>query len=322
VEQTTDKVFQLPVNIDVWNGNNVSRHQVWVKDKVDTFRFAATAKPSLVNFDADKILIVQKTENKNLDEYLFQYKNAHNYIDRREAIDAALKKQQEATAAQLIMLAMRDRFAPLRLYTVNSLDMSNGQIKTGVESILAELAQKDTDRRVKAAAIAKLGLYKSAKYAPLFRSAVNDSSYSVSGFALDALSKIDSAGAVSEARRLSAFPSKGRLANVIKKIMSATDANAGATILKNFEDMPFGQAKFQALEGVFDLLESTSSFDLFKRGVDDVLAVGQSAPESFREQIVTALNTALREMQKKKASEGQKEMADYLDTKLPKEKGF
>ena len=322
VEQTTDKVFQLPVNIDVWNGNNVSRHQVWVKDKVDTFRFAATAKPSLVNFDADKILIVQKTENKNLDEYLFQYKNAHNYIDRREAIDAALKKQQEATAAQLIMLAMRDRFAPLRLYTVNSLDMSNGQIKTGVESILADLAQKDTDRRVKAAAIAKLGLYKSAKYAPLFRSAVNDSSYSVSGFALDALSKIDSAGAVSEARRLSAFPSKGRLANVIKKIMSATDANAGATILKNFEDMPFGQAKFQALEGVFDLLESTSSFDLFKRGVDDVLAVGQSAPESFREQIVTALNTALREMQKKKASEGQKEMADYLDTKLPKEKGF
>ena len=301
-----------------------TRHQVWVKNKIDTFRFSAPSKPDLINFDADKILVGQKTENKTLAEYLFQYKHARNYIDRREAIDAALKKQAEVQGVEILQLAANDPFGPLRAYSINALDLSAGQIKNAMEPLLAERAKQDPFRLAKSAAIAKLGQYKMAKYIPLFQAAVNDSSYSVAGSALEALNNVDSAAAAREAKRLSALPAKGKLANVLKNMESAANPAAAIAILEKFEAMPVGQAKYQALESIFELIEKTRSMDIFKRGVDNIMALGAASPESFRDQVVTALNTALRELQKQKSSDGLKEQADYIDSKLPKDdkKGF
>jgi aminopeptidase N len=317
VQQTTDKVFQLPVKIDVWNANTPTSYNVWVKYKTDTFSFASPTKPNLINFDADKKLLAEKTENKSLDEYAFQYKNGKNYVDRREAIDAAAKKQVETGAAEILMAALRDRFAPLRVYAINSLDVGTGQTRNAAEPILFELAQKETDRPVKAAAIAKLGLYKLAKYSSLFKSAINDSSYTVSGNALEALSRIDSAGASAEAKRLSSLPTKGKLENVINKLANPVN---GEKLLTDFESTPMGQQKFAMLNDVFEFMSSTSSNELFIRAVNDILQLEKDIPEAFRGQATDQLNNALREIQKDKAEAGLKEQADYIDSKVPKPK--
>lgn len=325
VEQTQaeNKVFTLPAKIDIWNGNIPMRYTVWVKNKIDTFSFPAQSKPDLINFDADKILLANKTENKTLDEYFFQYKNGLNYTDRKEAIDAALKKQAEATAAQLLLLAMNDKFAPLRAYVISKLDLSKEQIKSIVAPTLYQLAQKDENKPVKAAAISKLGNYKFSKYASLFKNAVNDSSYTVAGNALEALNKIDTAAAFSEAKRLSAMPSKGKLASVLKIILSTGDRTIAEKMLKNFEELPFGQAKFSALQSVFELVASTNSFDQLKSGIDAILSFEAQIPEAYRGQIIPQLTTALREIQTEKMANGLSGQADYIDSKLPKEKkGF
>lgn len=318
VEQTTDEVFMFPVKIDVWDGSKATTYSVWVKNKIDTFNFPASSKPTFINFDSDKKLLAEKKENKSLDDYLFQYKHAKNYVDRREAVDAAAKAQAQTTAAQILMMAMRDPYAPLRVYTINSLDLSYGQTKNDVEGILFDLAQKDNNRPVKAAAIAKLGNYRLAKYSTLFKTAVNDSSYTVAGNALLALSKIDSAAAAGEAKRLSAFPSKGRLANAIKKLQNPVN---GDQLLSNFETTPIGQKKFNMLNDVFELIANTTSTDLFKRGVDDILQVEKDIPEAYREQATEQINAALRKLQQEKAAGGWKEQADYIESKLPKPKG-
>jgi aminopeptidase N len=318
VEQTQEgNAFTLPVAVDVYNGNNPTRYKVWVKNKIDTFYFASPAKPSLINFDAEKKLVAEKTEEKSLDEYAVLYRNATNYIDRREAIDAALKKQAEVGGVQILLDAIKDKYAPLRAYAINSLDMSLGQIKNAVEVPLAEAA-KATDRQVKAAAINKLGQYRQGKYRPLFQSAVNDSSYSVAGNALEALYKLDSTAAMTEVKRLSAAPAKGRLASVLKTLTLSGDREAAVKLLSDFEAMPLGQPKFQALEGVFELVTATNDLELFKRGVDDILALGNALPEDFREQVMKQLVTALREVQKEKREAGLGSQADYIDTKLPK----
>jgi aminopeptidase N len=319
VQQTTDNAFTLPVKIDVWNGNTATSYNVWVKNKIDTFTFSSSSKPNLINFDADKKLLAEKTENKTLDEYLFQYKNAKNYVDRREAIEAAAKKQAETTAAEILMAALRDNYAPLRAYTINALDVSTGQTKNAAEPLLFELAQKETDRPVKAAAIAKLGSYKFAKYSALFKSAINDSSYTVSGNALEALSRIDSVAASAEAKRLSSTPSKGKLNYIIKKLANPVDGNK---LLTDFEATPMGQKKFNMINDVFEFMSNTTSNDLFKRAVDDVIQLEKDIPEAFREQATEQLNNALREIQKDKAANGLKEQADYIESKLPKPKGF
>src|SRR5450432_2720571 len=67
IEQTqaTGKIFKLPVAIDVYNGGaNKKRYKVWIENKTDTFYFASDKKPSLINVDADKVLLVKKTDNK------------------------------------------------------------------------------------------------------------------------------------------------------------------------------------------------------------------------------------------------------------------
>ena len=320
VEQSGDKIFKLPVKIDVWNGNTPATYTVWVSNKQETFSFPAASKPSLINFDADKILVAQKTENKTIDEYLFQQAHAKNYIDRKEALDAAVRELGKSAAAlTLILNTTRDAFAPLRTQAINSLDLSIPEVKTSAEQVLFSLAQNDKNRPVRAAAISKLGNYRSTKYVSLFRAAVNDSSYTVAGNALEALNKIDTAAAYELAQRLSAQPSKGKLASAIKSIMDSRNTAAIERMLKDFEDMPLGQPKFQALDGLFDFLQSTSHLDLFKRGVDDVLGLIPQIPEAFREQAATQLYAGLRQLQKEKAGNGQKDQADYLESKLPKE---
>jgi aminopeptidase N len=317
--QAGDRLFKLPVMIGVYKGGNKTKYQVWVKNKVDTFSFSSATNPDLINFDDDKVLLTQKTENKTLDNYIYQYRWAGSYLDRREAIDAVSKKQDDPKAVEFLKTALKDKYEGLRSFTLNRLDMKNENLVRAVEPVLVDLAKNDPKRLVKATAIAKLGQYKKSEYASLFKAAVNDSSYTVSGNALEALYKIDSAGAVTEAKRLAAAPSKGKLANQIKKIAEPVDGNK---LLRDFEAMPLGQAKFRALDDLFDFLNETGSLELFKRGVDDILQIEKDIPEAFREQATTELNRGLREIQKEKISKGMKEQADYIDSKLPKEKGF
>ena len=317
-QQEGDKVFNFPVNIDVWNGSTPTRYNVWVQNKVDTFYFPASSKPSLINFDADKILLADKTENKSLDDYAFQYNHAGNYVDRREAIDAAAKKQAEVGGVQIMLAALKDKYAPLRTYAINNLDMSLTQVKNAAEAPLAEAA-KSEEKLVKAAAINKLGQYKFAKYAPLFKAAVNDSSYSVAGNALEALNKIDTTAAFDAAKQMVRGKVKGRLESAMKNIMSTRDKGAALKLLADYEAIPFGQQKFQALGGVFELIAATSDMEIFKKGVDDILGLESIVPEAFRGQIMPQVYNALREVQKEKEGNGLTEQVTYLVSKLPKD---
>ena len=323
VKQTQQggKVFQLPVAVDVWTGSNKTRYNVWVDSKVDTFTFAASVRPDLVNFDANKMLLAQKTENKSLDEYIHQYRNG-NYLDRREAVDAALKAQDQQKAVALLTMAINDRYHGLRTYTITNLDLTKPPVRTTAEPVLAKLAQSDPKRLVKAAAIGRLGEYFDAKYIPLFKSALNDSSYSVAGNALAALSELDSVQAYNEAKRLAAAPAKGRLADAITQSMiKYGDESAADLILSNFENMPLSQAKLDAMMPLVEFLVKVKSTANFKRGIDAISAFVPQLPENVRGQVEQYVTMIYTNLKKAKLNAGLKEQADYIDTKLNK-KGF
>ena len=326
VNQTQDNIFKLPVAIDVYNGTNKTRYNVWVQDKADTFLFASDTKPDLVNFDGDKILLCKKKENKTLDEYVFQYSHAGNYVDRREAVDFASKHQDDPKAVALLKTALKDRFDGIRKFALDHLNMKNENVRKEVEPILLDLAKNDPKRLVKATAIEKLSTYENPEYEPLFKAAVNDSSYTVSGNALEALSEIDSTSAVSEAKRLSAQPAKGKLASAITAVMiESGDESSADIILKNFETMPLSQNKFNLLQSLGDFLAKAQNIDIFKRGVDDIVTFRDAIPGAFKDQTDPYINgILLKGLATKKKAAGLTEQADYILTKLPAEdkKGF
>jgi len=101
-------------------------------------------KPNLINVDADKVLLCEKTEHKTLDNYIFQYKNAGLYLDRREAIDFAARNQSDDhNALDFLKTALKDKYHGLRAYTLQKLFTQNDSVKKSVEPLLANIAEHD-----------------------------------------------------------------------------------------------------------------------------------------------------------------------------------
>ena len=321
-----DKIFKIPVTIDIYNGANKVRYTGWVKNKVDTFYYEVAQKPDLVNFDGDKILLCTKKENKTMEEYVHQYKYAANYVDRREAIDFAIKNPSDPKAIDLLQIALKDRYDGLRSYTIGKIDLKKANIKKAVESILVDLAKNDPIRPVKAAAILKLGQYENPEYAVIFKAAVNDSSYSVSGNALKALLEVDSEAALAEAKRLAEQPSKGALSNAITTVIIASgDESSADLILSRFEKMPLSQNKFNLLQSIGDFIVKTKNMEIVKKAIDDIVAFRDEIPAAYKGQTDPFINgVLLKGLVAKKQEAGLKEQAEYIKSKLPEgdKKGF
>jgi aminopeptidase N len=319
--QAGDKIFKLPVVIDVYYGTKKIGYQEWVKNKADTFSLNVTSKPDLVNFDGEKVLVAEKRENKTLDEYIYQYKYAGNYVDRREAIDFAAKNQNDPKAIAFLKLTLNDKYDRLRNYVITKLDLKNDNLKLAVEPILVELTKNGTNRIIKANAISKLALYKNPAYAPIFKAAINDSSYTVSGNALDALSEIDSADAFNEAKRLSSQPAKGKLSLVMMGILiKSGDESSANAILSSFEKMPISEQKFNSLQQIGDFLGRTKSIGIVKRGIDDIVTFRDLIPDASKSQADRFINgVLLKELVTKKENLGLQGQADYIKSKLPEE---
>lgn len=324
--QSGDKIFKLPVAVDIYKGANKTRYQVWANNKTDTFYFDAPQKPDLVNFDGDKILLCVKKENKTLDEYIHQYKYATSYLDRREAIDFASKNQDDPKAVDLLKTALKDRYEGLRSFAIGKLDFKKENMKQAATPVLLDLAKNDPERTVKGAAIGKLGQTKDPAYATLFIAGVKDSSYTVSGNALEALSVIDEKAALDEAKRLAALPSKGKLSSVINSVLiKSGDESVSDIVLTKFEKTPFGQSKFNLMVGLGDMLAKTNNPEIVKRGIDAIVKFRDEVPEAFKGQTDAYINgTLLKNLVTKKTEAGLKEQADYIKSKLPEEdkKGF
>lgn len=324
--QAGDKIFKLPVAIDVYEGGQKKRHQVWLENKSDTFYFKSEEKPDLINFDGDKVLLCTKKENKTLDEYINQYKYAGNYLDRREAIDFAAKNQTDEKAIGLLNAALKDKYFKLRQYVIQKIDLKKKDVAALVEPSLADIAKKDEKTVVRADAIAKLSTYKNENYIPLFKAAVSDSSYSVSGNALSALFELDSAGAVSEAKKLSALPAKGSLSDAITDIMIASgDESYAEVIFSEFEKLGLTQKKFGLMQSIGSFVGKSKNLQLVKKGIDAIVKFRDAIPEAFKVQTDPFINgMLLKGLATQKKEAGLIEQADYILSKLPEadKKGF
>ncbi len=323
IQQTqTGGLFKLPASIDIYIGNEKKRYQVWAENAVDTFSFTVSSKPDLISFDGDKILLCEKKENKNLDNYIHQYKYAGLYLDRREAIDFAAKNQSDPKALDLLKTAMKDPYFNLRIYTLTKINITNDAVKTQAEPILADLAKNDPKSTVRAKAIEILGKYKKEDYKSLFTKATYDSSYSIAGSALEAWSKIDTTRAFNAAKELSKKPSKGKLSTAISAVLiSYGDETSFDFVSEEFEKTPMSEAKFQQLQSFVSLLGKIKDTDKLKKGVDQIVKFREGIPSAYRSQTDPFINQFLLQgLASKKDAAGLKEQADYIKSQIPAKK--
>ena len=314
------KVFRFKIAVDVYQGNEKKRYYEWVDQADDTLTFATTSKPDLINVDGEKILLCEKEDHKNLDNFIFQYKYAGSYVDRREAIDFAAKKQGDnPKALALLKTALNDRYPALRIYTLQKLNIGNDSVKSSVEPLLVDIAKNDPRTLVRAEAIAVLGKYKKDAYKPLFLKSTSDSSYAVAGNALLALAEIDTVAALGQAKILSSQHVKGDLSSSIDNLLyKYADESEFDNLAGRFDKLPLGNAKFSKLMTFAEFLKRVKNTANFKKGIDMIVSFRDTIPEQYRAQVLPYMNgMILNGIATSKQSQGFTEQADYVRSKLP-----
>jgi aminopeptidase N len=316
--QHTGKIFRIPLAIDVYEGGSKTRHKVWLGKESDSFYFPYTKKPDLINVDGDKIVLCQKQDHKTLDNFIYQYKHAALYLDRREAIEYCVEHQDDPAAQGLLKLALKDPYFELRNLTMNSLDFDKSGIKTSVEPILLELATKDENRTVQGTAIGFLGSYKKPEYKDLFVKKCSDSSYTVAGNALTALSLLDEAQAYQLANEFANHPAKGNLLAAMSTIfIKEGDDSKFDLVIQGFDKMPMSQEKFNEFPQFAALLLKMQNTAQFEKAVDALVRFRESIPSGQRAELGALINNNfLKPIAERKESAGQKEQAAYIMSKV------
>jgi aminopeptidase N len=314
--QNTSKVFRIPMAIDVYEGTAKTRYPVCIEHLVDTFTFSYKIKPSLINIDADNIILCEKQDNKTLDNYIFQYSHAGLYLDRLEAITICAQNQDDPKARELLKHALKDRYFGLRRFTLEHLDMKNDTVRLLVEPSLIDLARSDPNRRVKGYAIYLLGSYKNPVYKSIYVKAFEDSSYTVSGDALEALNFIDTAMALNLAKKIKNDPEKDWL--LIERLIVLTEYG-------NEEDFDYITSQLKdilvtnsgslfVIEPYIPYLDKVKDPIKVKDGLSVITGYQKDIPKAFLNELNTMINKELKDLAAKKEAEGLLEQANYIKT--------
>ncbi len=309
IEQTqkTDKVFRLPIAIDVYNGANKKRYNVWVENKIDTFTFSYSQKPDLINVDADKVILWQKTDNKTTENFIHQLRYAPLYLDRKEAIDYLGKKALPELADGL-----KDKYATLRRSTINKLASSKFKDDPKVVAAIEQIANTEKDRKTKGAALSFLAKKVDAKYKPLFEKNLNDSSYTVAGAALEGLKSLEPAKAYELAKKYNS-DAKGDLGETVTDIIMSEGTEADFDLVADrYNKMPLSQEKVAGSATFATYLEKVQNIANVKKGIDMIVAFRNLVPEQFRGFVDPTIKGGLSKLGKAKG----KEIEDYIAEKM------
>lgn len=326
--QDGEKIFRLPMAIDVYEAGKKTRYSVTMENKTDSFQFSYKKRPDLVNVDAEKALLWEKKDNKSIEQYAYQYKEAGGYVDRLEAIEFAAEQQTQPAAQALLLSALKDQYFGLRMLALGKLDLKNSTVKSAAEKRIAEMAIKDPKTTVRAKAIEMLGSYDNSSYKNIFQQGVSDSSYSVAGASLEALSAIDNDAAVAATKSLLDKPAKSSLVAAIANVSARNGLEDAIPVISTgFDAMNISQIKLDMLQPLSILLAGSKDAATVRKGVDMIAAFRETIPSQYRAQLDPYINDmvlqGIANAKMKEAGPEAKALADYIKTKkADSKKGF
>ena len=316
--QVQDKLFTLPIGIDIYVNGQRNHYEVWAKNKVDSFYFPAASEPDNVNVDNDKILLWEKNDSKPLKQFIYQYYHARNFLDRNEALNEVSQNLKSIEAKQVIQDAMKDSFYVIRAKAINSLNPTS--INEAVEKNIYAIAKSDPSYLVREEAINVIGALNKEKYKNDFINWSKDSSYTIAGAALEALDAIDSVTAYQLAQAASKVPIKKRLNTVVTKLLTKYGDESEFDFIANKYESLNNQSeeKFQMTQPFAALLMKTKNADKFKRGIEIIVAFRESIPAQYRTQTDPYFNAkVLGEILKVKKQNGENELVKVVTAVLP-----
>lgn len=199
----TTPLYKLPITVDLYLPTGVKRKIVWLDSVQQTFVFKVNHEPMLVNVDAEKALLCEKTEELSDRERMHQLKNAPLLMDKLEALKALSGSSDSLTQAAIFAqldheywkVKTRSLTALKKAYPVRNREV--------VISKVHEMMMNDEKSAVRAAAIAFLQKVDPESIsAKDLETMLKDRSYKVSAKALEILGEQNSVKALEIAKSL------------------------------------------------------------------------------------------------------------------------
>ena len=295
--------FKFPFAIDIFEGGKKTRHNVFVDKNDASFTFPYTKQPTLIQVNADGVLLCEITENKVLSDYIFQLKNAENYAHRREALLEVAKKQEENDAYDAVEDAMNDPSYKIRILALEKIDLINKSSKKSAIRKIMSLANSDPKTLVQASAIETLGKLTDPELKSIFAKGLESKSYSVIGKALVAMYYIDKPTAIAKSSQL---PDEIRkiLATPLTRIyIEEKDENELPFIAKSVLSGMFltGDDSTKALyQKAFKQISESDNSEAIQNLVDDMVVKGnQYKSFNFDKVVINLMRTMVNDQKEK-----------------------
>lgn len=188
----TEKVYQFPLEIDIYEKDGrKSSHQVWINNRDHSFTFSVSSKPKLVNIDPSGSLLTEIIHNKSIEENMYQYNHAEEYISRKLALEEISTSQDQKDVFGSVTIAMNDPSFHIRILALNKLNLINKHAKEDAIKKVEILAKSDSNTLVRAAANTTLAKLVDPKYINHFIGALESESFSVVESAVIGLYELD-----------------------------------------------------------------------------------------------------------------------------------
>lgn len=219
--------FRIPSKVDIYINGKKETKIIDVNDRINTFYFPAATAPQLVNFDADKVLLCEKTEDLSEAENIFKFYNAPLYIDKLEALRALSSRQKDNPAVQGVFLkALQDKNWYIRMEAVDAVEPDKFQSKAQLSLAIQNIINTDEKSAVREKAINKMSKIEKEKSVETFEIVLNkDSSYICLSAALNNLKNYNKPKAYEYAVKLSASESPDIVIAVGKVFKDTTADN-------------------------------------------------------------------------------------------------
>lgn len=178
-------IYKLPLTIDIWEKGRKTQYLIEVDKPYQEFEFHDIDDPDLALVDSDFILVGEQNHTKTPEEYKFQYAHyGDNVRARIDAIEYFLASPYDSISKTILSDALNDSFWAIREEALMIFEKDTTDFFSFNEENIKSIALSDPNPLVRAAAISVLASKERSNYVEIFKSSLNDSSYSVVGQAL------------------------------------------------------------------------------------------------------------------------------------------
>jgi aminopeptidase N len=273
-------LYKLPIAIDVYKDEKAQRFNITTDKVSETFTFTLDYKPTLVNIDADKVLLSEKTDIKPNDQWVNQLKYAPLWKDKKEAFDALAKENVPAAHLAYVNLLDHSHWN-IKVMAMKASKPAIANYGPTIKKKLVTIAQSDKNSMARGNAIKYLSSYFATDKSleTVYEQALKDSSYFVLGEALTAYASLNPEKSLQIAKTLESEKGSS-IRNAIAKVYVEHGGKSEHDFFLNAIKDINGFGKFQFLQTYHSYLMKQDDSEIAK-GVAVYKDVAENASPWF-----------------------------------------